>query len=314
MSEQTEQAGAPEADRLRVAVLGPGGVGGLLAGLLIRAGDDVVCLAGGQSAAALAERGLRVSSGLFGTFSVPAAASERLAAPVDVCLVTVKATALQDALERVPAGVLGDALVVPLLNGVEHVAALRAAFPQARVVAASIRVESTRVGPGEIQHDSPFASVELAPTAASDAAVGRFAGHLERAGVTVLLRPDEVGLLWDKLGFLAPLALLTTHAQAPAGVVRETRREDLTAVIAEVAEVARAEGAAGDRDKVLSFFDGVPAGMRSSMQRDSDAGRALEIDAIGGAVLRAAQRHGIEVPVTARIVAELRERGSGGAG
>ncbi len=293
---------------MRIAVLGPGGVGGLLAALLIRAGDDVVCLAGLDTATALATQGLRVASGQFGSFAVPATAAERLDGPVDVCLVTVKATALDDALVRVPAGVLGEALVVPLLNGVEHLAALRATYPRATVVAASIRVESARLTPGEIRHDSPFTAVELAAPAAAQDRVRRFAAHLERAGVTVTIRPDEVGVLWDKLGFLGPLALLTTHAQAPAGVVRETRREELTAVVAEVAAVARAEGAAGDGDAALAFFDRVPAAMRSSMQRDAEAGRALEIEAIGGAVLRAAQRHGIDVPVTARIVAELRAR------
>lgn len=308
MSPDTGLIAEADHDRLRIAVLGPGGVGGLLAALLTRAGDDVVCLAGPATATALATHGLRVASGQFGTFAVPATTAERLEEPVDVCLVTVKATALDDALERLPADVLGEALIVPLLNGVEHVAALRATYPRAAVVAASIRVESARLGPGEIRHDSPFTAVELAAPAAVEAPVRRFAAHLEHAGVAVTVRPDEVGVLWDKLGFLGPLALLTTHAQAPAGVVRETRRAELTAVIAEVAAVARAEGAAGDREAALAFFDRVPAGMRSSMQRDAEAGRVLEIEAIGGAVLRAAQRHGIEVPVTARIVAELRAR------
>jgi 2-dehydropantoate 2-reductase len=41
------------------------------------------------------------------------------------------------------------------------------------------------------------------------------------------------------------------------------------------------------------------------MQRDAEAGRALELDAIGGAVLRAAKRHGIPAPTTARLVSEL---------
>jgi 2-dehydropantoate 2-reductase len=48
--------------------------------------------------------------------------------------------------------------------------------------------------------------------------------------------------------------------------------------------------------------------MRSSMQKDAEAGRAIELDAIGGAVLRAAARAGIDVPVTARLVAELQQR------
>ena len=80
----------------------------------------------------------------------------------------------------------------------------------------------------------------------------------------------------------------------------------MLALVHKVASVARAEGAPGDADLVVGFVDGLPAGMRSSMQRDAAAGRPTELDAIGGAVVRAAGRHGIDVPVTARYVAELR--------
>jgi 2-dehydropantoate 2-reductase len=44
------------------------------------------------------------------------------------------------------------------------------------------------------------------------------------------------------------------------------------------------------------------------MRRDAEAGRALELDAIGGAVLRAAERHGVPVPVTARRGSEVAGR------
>jgi 2-dehydropantoate 2-reductase len=114
--------------------------------------------------------------------------------------------------------------------------------------------------------------------------------------------------MWSKLTFLAALALLTTAAQAPAGAVREDRRDDLLALVTEASAVARAEGAAIDAHDVMAFFDGIPAGMRSSMQRDADAGQPLELDAIGGAVVREAARHGIAVPVTSRYVDELRAR------
>ena len=299
---------------VRVAVLGPGGVGGLLGGLLARAGATVTCLAGADTAAALDRQGLRIDSRRFGHFAVPVRAAECLSEPVDVCLVTVKATQLETALQRVPADVLGGALVVPLLNGVEHVALLRQRYPEAAVLAATIRVESTRVAPAQIRHDSPFASIELAAGHGRRDRVEQLAHTLQQAGPDVRVTDDEGATLWGKLNFLAPLALLTTDEGAPAGVVRERRREDLVAVIAEVAAVARAEGAPADEHGVLQFFDQVPASMQSSMQRDAAAGRPTELDAIGGAVVRTAARHGIPVPVTARLVEQLRARGLASSG
>ena len=288
---------------MRFAVLGPGGVGGLLAALLAGAGHEVVCLAGSATAAVLRTNGVRLDSVRFGPRTERVDAEERLDRPVDVCFVTVKATQLDAALQRAPADLLGGALLVPLLNGVEHLMVLRGRYPSATVVAATIRVESTRTGPGQVRQDSPFASVELCHAPGVD----RLAEVLREAGLDVRVRADEVGVLWDKLAFLAPLALLTTNARQPAGYVREQRRDQLITVIAEVAAVARAEGASGDEHAVLAAFDALPSTMRSSMQRDADAGRPLELDALGGAVLRAAARHGLELPVTARLVAELRE-------
>jgi len=291
-----------------VAVLGPGGVGGLLGALMARAGATVTCLAGPSTVAVLNRDGIRVDSQLLGDFTVPVRATERLADPADVVLVTVKATQLDEALDRLPADGVGKALVVPLLNGVEHVDLLRERYPDATVVPATVRVESTRTAPGVIHHGSPFVTVELGEDDGTSAAVRRFAAELERAGVTVKVSDDAATVMWSKLTFLAALALLTTAAQAPAGEVREKRRHALVAMVAEIAAVAQAEGAAVEADDVVAFFDGIPAGMRSSMQRDAEAGNRLELDAIGGAVVRAAGRHGIPVPVTSRYVDELQDR------
>jgi ketopantoate reductase len=141
-------------DALRVAVLGPGGVGGLLAVLLARQGHDVVCLARTGTADHIDRNGLELISDRYGEVTARVRGAERLDEPVDVCLVTTKATQLA----------------------------------------------------------------------------------------------------------------------------------------------------------TLAFMQSVPAEMRSSMQRDAEAGQPTELEAIGGAVLRAAERHGVDVPVTRRLVNALRDR------
>ncbi len=288
---------------MRIAVLGPGGVGGLLATLLSRAGHDVLVLARSSTAASIAAQGLRLTSDRYGEVTAHPDVAERLDVPVDACVVAPKATQLDDALSRMPADALGDAVVLPLLNGVEHMTLLRARYPAARVVAGAIRVVASRTAPGEIRHEGRLAAVQVTPGAQDLAAA------MTDAGLDVQVRDDEAGLLWDKLCFLAPVALLTTSMAAPLGAVRDQRGEDLRAVMEEVAAVARAEGARADAAVVWRFTQDVPAGMTSSMQRDARAGQPTELDAIGGAVLRAAERHGVDVPVTRRIVEELRARG-----
>ncbi|HSS94166.1 MAG TPA: 2-dehydropantoate 2-reductase [Candidatus Dormibacteraeota bacterium] len=295
-------------ENLNVAVLGPGGVGGLLGALLARIGNSVQVIAGEETTRAIAERGLRIESHRFGDFRVSVRTANRLEEAVNACFITVKSTQLQEALERVPADSLGTALVIPFLNGIDHIELLKAIYPPSSVVAATIRVEAARVEPGLIRHMSPFASVEIAASADNVGRVDLVAAQLKAAGLDVRVRDDETAMLWDKLVMLAPLALLTTHERANAGVIRTRRREDFIAVISEVAAVAQAEGAAVDPEAVVRLLDSAPETMESSMQRDQAARRPLELDAIGSAVVRHAAKTGVAVPVTRRLVEELQVR------
>ncbi|MFD4987596.1 ketopantoate reductase family protein [Streptomyces sp. NPDC058374] len=285
-----------------VAVLGPGGIGGLVASLLARRGHRVICVAGEQTAKTLNEQGLALRSGQFGDGTVEVEAVTELTEPVDLCVIATKETGLAEALQRVPAAALGTGLVLPLLNGFEHVALLRETYPAGQVVPAVIWAESTRTAPGVIEHTTPFCRIELAGATAPAARLAALGALLEDAGMRGLVHEDETALLWDKLAFLAPFALLTTRHAAPVGTVRTEHREELTAVVAEVARVAATVGAPTEASALLAKFDNAPEGMRSSMQRDAAAGRPVEIEAIGRALLRQADRAGTQVPALTSLV------------
>jgi 2-dehydropantoate 2-reductase len=288
-----------------IAVLGPGGVGGLLSALAARAGHRVICLASDETAETLRRDGIHIRSQQFGEFTARVDADTELREPADLCLITVKQTALDDALHRVEPEALGDGLVVALLNGVEHADVLRRRFHPDLVAPSVIRVESTRVAPGIIEHGSPFVMIELASATAPRARLESVAEMLTAAGVPTRVQDDETATLWAKMTFLAPLALLTTRYGLTAGDLRTQRRDELLALIEETAAVSRACGAPAVAEATLQFYDRVPPGMKSSMQRDAEAGRPLELDAIGGALLRAAERHGVDVPVATRLVTDL---------
>lgn len=291
-----------------VAVLGPGGVGGLVAGALARAGRaDVVVVASEPTAEAIARDGLRVRSVALGDFAVPVRAVAHLAEPVEVLVVATKATGLDAALERVAQE---PGLVVPLLNGVEHVARLRERFGP-RAVAATIRVESVREAPGEVRQTSRFLRVELA---SDDAAVrsrlGPVADLLGDAGIPAAVGPSEADVMWSKLSRLAALASTTAAHGVPLGEIRDdpARRAELEACVAETVAVARAEGADVQADAVLAEIGAAHPELVSSLARDVAAGREGELDAIAGAVVRAGARHGLECPTLARLADDVRGR------
>jgi 2-dehydropantoate 2-reductase len=284
---------------VRHAILGAGGVGGLIGAALARAGSDVVVLLRPET---LARYGgtLSVESTALGDFEADVPAAARLDRPVDVLWVSTKATSLEGALELAPADAVGDAVVIPLLNGIDHVERLREFY--GRVVAGAIRVESERLAPGRIRQSGPFLLVELA-------GAEPIAEELRAAGVQCSVREDERAVLWDKLAVLAPLALATTALDAPLGGVRGDER--FLACQREVFAVAQAEGATIDEGVLRQLGAIVPDAMRTSMQKDVEAGREPELDAIAGPVLRVAARRGIPVPATEELVRMVEARVGG---
>jgi 2-dehydropantoate 2-reductase len=291
----------------RVAVLGPGGVGGFVAAALARAGVATTVVAREETVAAIADGGLRVRSARLGEFAVRPAATARLDDDVDVLVVATKAGGLAAALARV-AGTPG--LVVPLLNGIDHVAALRERFGQ-RAIAATIRIESERVAPGEIVQTSPALRVELASDApAPRPRMAAFADVLRSAEIPARLGDGEAPVLWSKLARLNALACTTAAYGLPIGAIREhpRRRVDLEAAVDETVAVADAEGAGLDADATLREIWELDPAQTTSMARDVAAGREPELDAIAGAVLRHGAAHGLACPTVERLAQRIRER------
>src|SRR2546423_2041032 len=163
-----------------IAILGPGGVGGFLAGALERAGTRVTIVARGPRAAAIERDGIRVQSVLLGDFSARPRAAPEYDADRATLVVATKATGLEAALDRIEGE---PELVVPMLNGLDHLDTLRARFGT-RAVAASIRIESERPRAGLFVQTSPFLRIDAASADSTMAsALQRFAATMTAAEV-----------------------------------------------------------------------------------------------------------------------------------
>jgi 2-dehydropantoate 2-reductase len=289
---------------MRHAILGAGGVGGLIGACLAHAGA-LVTLVVRPETFQQQPRQLHLKSP-FGNFSADVAVATEVP-PCDVLWITVKATQFEAALSAIENA---DAIraIVPLLNGIDHVAVLRGKYGAERVIPATIAVETERVSPGHIVHRSPFARLNV--LSAGQALMGGTLNQLEKIGFTCRFIEDEPTLMWGKLVFLAPFALSTTAADKTVGeIMSDPQWRSLgEACVREACAVGAVEGAKLDAETVLAGVQGMPAGMRSSMQKDVEQHKAPELDAIAGPILRGAQRHGIDVPVTKKLVAALEQR------
>jgi 2-dehydropantoate 2-reductase len=289
---------------LRHAILGAGGVGGMIGACVAHAGASVTLVVRPEALANY-PRQLHLESP-FGKFTVDVAVAAEVPA-VDVLWITVKAAQLEPALGALknPDAVRG---IVPLLNGIDHVALLRARYGAERVIPATIAGEMERVSPGHIVHRTPFERLNVL-SAGRELLAGTL-DQLQQIGFTCSFIDDEPTLMWGKLVFLAPFALCTTAADKTVGeILSDPQWRSLgEACVRETCAVGVAEGAKVNPETVLSGVAAMPANMRSSMQKDVEQHRAPELDAIAGPILRGARRHGIEVPATQKLVAAVKQR------
>jgi 2-dehydropantoate 2-reductase len=290
---------------MRHAILGAGGVGGLIGAVLAKYGDHVTLVVRPERLGTQPHQ-LSLQS-TFGKFTVPVSVISEVMDPFDILWVTTKATQLETALGSIRSAA-GIHTVVPLLNGVDHVQFLRERFGHDRVVPATISVESERVAPGQIAHRSPFVRFNAASIGkhALDPVTQKFT----KFGFECKFIDNEATLLWSKLVFLAPLALSGTAAGTPIGAIKENPASNakLEEAVREVGAVATASGATVDVEGVLNVIRELPGAMQSSMQKDVAAGRQPELDAIAGPIVRGADAHGIKVPVINEYVAEIKAR------
>jgi 2-dehydropantoate 2-reductase len=299
---------------MTIAVLGPGGVGGLLAAALVRAGSDIVVVAQPATAAVIDDQGLRVSSVRYGEMVERPRVVSDLYEPVDALFVATKAAGMEPALGRVHTP---PAAVLPLLNGLDHIAPLRERFGPEPVLAGTIRVEADRPEPGVIVHTSPFLLVSMASRYESARApIESIEAELGRADVPVrvhwpISERSEAEVMWSKLVRLNALACTTSAYDKLLGEIRSTPelRADLIGEIEEACAAANADGALdADPARALDELEKAHATLGSSMQRDIAAGREPELDAIPGSVLRAAARHGIACPTVERLAGVIAAR------
>jgi len=283
----------------RIAVIGPGAVGGVVAAWL------------GQDPGLAVEVCARTA---FDRLEVetphgPLTATPRVltapdhASPVDWAIVTTKtydAAAAGDWLARLAGP---DTRVAVLQNGVEHVERFAPYVEAARIIPAVVDIPAERGAPGRVRQRRDGAI--LVPNGAAGEA---FTGLFAHTPIAVSTTSDFRTAAWRKLA-LNCAGAVNALTLKPAGVARrEPVAEIMRALVGECVAVGRAEGADLPPDLPQAVVEGYRAGPPdgiNSLHADRAAGRPMELDARNGVIVRLGARHGIATPVNAMMVALL---------
>lgn len=283
-----------------LAILGLGGVGGMLA-----ARSGALCVGTPRSVQAIRDRGIRLEH-LGVTTVAQVEAVERLEEPVGLLVIAVKAPALGAALDRIAPAALDRAVILPLLNGLEHVEEIRARTG-AVVAAASIgSLEVSSPEPGQVVQTTPGAVITAASEALGITGLRAALDPLAVPTLELAVETDERTVLWAKGARMAVLAAATVASARAVGWLRRDPawRARLGEALEEACSVARADGAAIDPAEQWAIIEAMPEELTTSAARDAAAGRPTELDAITGSVIRAARRLDVPAPTLERLFAD----------
>jgi 2-dehydropantoate 2-reductase len=298
---------------MRVAVVGVGGVGGIVGGLLARAGHEVAFVARGATLAALRERGLDVESprGTFRLWPVEASDDPAALRPVEAVLVSVKGWQVREVAPRLAALLAPGAFAVPLENGVDAAPTLAAALGAERVAGGLCHLFAWAEAPGVVKHAGELLRVTMGEwPRGSSPRLERLAAALRDSKVDAVLSPDVEAAAWEKFLFIDAFGSIGAVTRAPVGQVRTlpATRALLRSAMEETAAVGRARGVrlpAEAVDRALAIIDGVRPESTASMQRDIQGGRPSELFDQTGTVVRLAEEAGVDAPVHRFLYAAL---------
>ncbi len=299
---------------MKILIMGAGAVGLFYGARLQQAGEEVYYCARGENLRLLRERGLEVKS-FKGDFKLQVNATDnpREFAPYELILFCVKSYDTI-ATARLLVGCLGeDGAVMTIQNGVENEAALCTVLPRESVMGGNARVGAELTAPGKLLHTASgiieFGELDGRETPRAE----RMAEAFKRAGVFGQLTRDLKSVRWKKLMGNNGTNTVSALARCTLGEMFAEPESDalVRRLINETAIVGRAEGANISDDDIEALYNVArgfsnASAIKTSTLQDLERGKRLEYDAISGAVVRAARRHGISVPATETVHALLK--------
>ena len=288
---------------MKILVVGAGATGGYYGGRLAQAGRDVTVLVRERRAAQLRERGLRITGlGEDKTVEPTLATAGEIDGPYDLVILTVKATGLDAALDDLAPAVGPGTVLLPVLNGMAHLDALDARFPDAQVLGGVVRILATLTDDGDVQIMAPLAQVRTGPRSdRSSPSLDAVLETLDVPGVEVQRVPDVVATMWHKWVFIVAAGAVTGLARGPVGPIVDSPggSDFVRDVLAEVTAVAEAAGyPVPERETATSLAMLTEPGstFTSSLYRDLVAGRATEAEHLLGDLTRRARDLGVPSP------------------
>jgi 2-dehydropantoate 2-reductase len=290
---------------MKIAMMGSGGVGGLIGARLAHAGCDVSFIARGSHLAAMREHGLKLESQVETVHLKKVRATDDPATlgPVDLIIFSVKLWDTEAAARSILPLIGPETGVISLQNGVVKDDILRPIIGEKALMGGVAYMGTAISRPGVIQHTGTVQKIVFGEY---DGRRSRRAEALlewsRKGGLDAAISDDIRRTLWEKFAFLVAMAAVTASMRLPIGPIRShpVTRKFYSDAMREAAAVGRAHGVRLPDDFVeerMAFVDTLPATMTASMHHDLERGNPLEVQWLSGSVVDLGAAVGIPTPI-----------------
>jgi 2-dehydropantoate 2-reductase len=298
---------------MKILVLGAGAVGGYFGGRLVEKGEDVTFLVREKRKQQIEEHGLTIKSrhGDF-SFRPQLITADSPDEPFDVVILAAKAYHLEGGLRAIEPFVRDYTVILPLLNGIEHLEDIRAYYSPEQVIGGLCFVEATLDESGDVIqtsdiHDAVFGEWDGEVSDRMRNLSEAFSGTKTNFRLSSNIQQE----MWHKYLFITTLSGITSLMRSSIGPVRDTLEgrtyiQQLFEEIRLTMEEAGAPLAEGIVEKQMQIIDNQDPGMKSSMLRDIERNSAIEADHLQGYLLLLAERHGVETPLLRLVYQHLK--------
>ncbi len=299
---------------MKIAVVGPGAMGCLMAAFLkTRTKEDVWLIdRSPDRARKIREDGIKVE-GISGSFhaKVNATSEPREFGSPDLAIICVKSYSTEDACKEIKDIVSGDTKVMTLQNGIGNVQVLNDYFGPDKVIAGITNHGSTLLGAGHVRHAGKGDTVIGKVDGRLSGALKDAAAVLTKAGLDTKISKDINSVIWSKVMINVGINALTAITRLNNGrmIEYEDARELMRGAVQEAVKIVKRKRVKLLYDDPIQKVESVcksTAGNVSSMLQDILGRKRTEIDFINGTIVRQGKSLGIATPVNEVLTGLIR--------
>ncbi len=302
---------------MKYLIIGAGGTGGCIGAYMTQAGKDVTLIARGVHLKAMQENGLRMettSKGNYVVENIKATDMEHYNEKPDVIFVCVKGYSLKETIPFIRKVAKPETVVIPVLNIYGTGGRMQKELPNLLVTDGCIYIVGLIKEPGCLLQSGSLFKVVFGVREATEyrPMLAQVKKDLEDADIECVLSDNIRKDAMRKFSYISPAAACGQYYRAASDAIQKPGeiRETFKTLIGEIMAISDAMGITFEEDMIktnLAIMDTLAPGVKTSMQRDVEAGKNSELDGLVYSVVRLGEEYGVSVPMYRKISEKLQQ-------